>query len=88
MFAFQICDMPQTDQKITHCEFLGCIAEDVEEEEEESEDQKRGEFNAATSFNDFLKTFLAKKYVRTTTGIEDVAMEDMDDPASKRIKRT
>ena len=52
MFAFQICNMPKTDQKISHCEFLGCIAEDVEEEEEEepgavleeNDDHKRGEF--------------------------------------------
>lgn len=47
MFAFQICNMPKTDQKISHCEFLGCIAEDVEDEDEmapENEDHKRGEF--------------------------------------------
>ena len=52
MFAFQICNIPKTDQKISHCEFLGCIAEDVEEEEEEesgdmmeeNDDHKRGEF--------------------------------------------
>lgn len=48
MFAFQICDMPKTDQMISHCEFLGCIAEDVEDEDEagammaEHEDHKRG----------------------------------------------
>mmetsp|Transcript_4507 Transcript_4507/g.10181 ORF Transcript_4507/g.10181 Transcript_4507/m.10181 type:complete len:685 (-) Transcript_4507:271-2325(-) len=46
MFAFQICDMPKTDQKISHCEFLGCIAEDVEDEDEavleNDEDLKRG----------------------------------------------
>lgn len=33
MFAFQICAVTQTDQKICHCEFLGCIAEDVEDED-------------------------------------------------------
>jgi len=37
MFTFQICDIPKTDQKIAHCEFLGCIAED-EEGEEDDED--------------------------------------------------
>lgn len=62
MFAFQICNVPKTDQKVSHCEFLGCIAEDVEDEEEdagmENDDNKRG--------------------------IDDVAMEDMEDPASKR----
>jgi len=46
MFAFQICNMPKTDQKIAHCEFLGCIAEDVEENDdatlENHEDHKRG----------------------------------------------
>jgi paired amphipathic helix protein Sin3a len=46
MFAFQICNVPKTDQKISHCEFLGCIAEDVEDEEEdagmENDDNKRG----------------------------------------------
>jgi len=45
MFAFQICDIPMKDSKISHCEFLGCIAEDVEDEEEtalENEDHKRG----------------------------------------------
>jgi len=34
MFAFQICNIPKTDQKIAHCEFLGCIAEDVEEDDD------------------------------------------------------
>ncbi len=46
MFAFQICDITQTDQKICHCEFLGCIAEDVEDEDivaTEIIDTKRGE---------------------------------------------
>lgn len=45
MFAFQVCTIPETDKKICHCEFLGCIAEDVEDEEEEGmeEDGKRGE---------------------------------------------
>lgn len=66
MFAFQICDMPKTDKKISHCEFLGCIAEDVEDEDEtalENEDHKRG--------------------------IDDVAMDDVDDSAqaAKRSKR-
>ena len=37
MFAFQICNIPKTDQKIAYCEFLGCIAEEEEEEEEEEE---------------------------------------------------
>ncbi len=35
-----------TDQKITHFEFLGCIAEDDEDEDDvaqEDEDNKRGE---------------------------------------------
>ena len=46
MFAFQICDITQTDQKICHCEFLGCIAEEVEDEDNvatEIIDSKRGE---------------------------------------------
>jgi len=46
MFAFQICNMPKTDQKIAHCEFLGCIADDVEEDDdaalENHEYHKRG----------------------------------------------
>ncbi|KAL7534835.1 hypothetical protein ACHAXR_006109 [Thalassiosira sp. AJA248-18] len=48
MFAFQMCNMTKTDQKISHCEFLGCIAEDLEDEEDaamENEDHKRGEFD-------------------------------------------
>jgi hypothetical protein len=46
MYAFQICNIPMTDQKITHFEFLGCIAEDDEDEDDvaqEDEDNKRGE---------------------------------------------
>jgi len=43
MYAFQICNMPKTDQKISHCEFLGVISEeDEDDEEEEGEDNKRG----------------------------------------------
>lgn len=44
MYAFQVCNVPMTDQKIVHCEFLGCIAEDDEEEEDvaqENEDNIR-----------------------------------------------
>jgi len=42
MFAFQICNMPETDQKIVHHEFLGCIAEGIEEDTPESDVNKRG----------------------------------------------
>ena len=43
MFAFQVCNIPKTDQKIIHCEFLGIIAEEEEEDDEqENEDNKRG----------------------------------------------
>ena len=45
MYAFQICNIPNVDKKISHCEFLGCIAEDEDDEEDdeqESEDNKRG----------------------------------------------
>ena len=43
MYAFQICNMPKTDQKISHCEFLGVISEeDEDDEEEEGDDNKRG----------------------------------------------
>ncbi|KAL9182866.1 hypothetical protein ACHAXT_004145, partial [Thalassiosira profunda] len=45
IFAFQVCSVPETAKRICHCEFLGCIAEDVEDEEEEedtAEDNKRG----------------------------------------------
>lgn len=36
--------MTKTDQKILHCDFLGCIAEEEEEEDmaEDSEGNKRG----------------------------------------------
>ena len=53
MFAFQICDITQTDQKICHCEFLGCIAEDVEDEDNvgtETIDSKRGESHCETNY--------------------------------------
>lgn len=43
MFAFQICNIPKTDQKIAHCEFLGCIAEDEEEEEEDEDGPSENE---------------------------------------------
>ena len=44
MYAFQICNIPMTDQKITHFEFLGCIAENDEDEvAQENDDNKRGE---------------------------------------------
>lgn len=44
MYAFQVCNMTKTDQKILHCDFLGCIAEEEEEEDmaEDSEGNKRG----------------------------------------------
>jgi paired amphipathic helix protein Sin3a len=45
MYAFQLCSVPNEDQKITHCEFLGCIAEDDDDEDEtpeDGEDNKRG----------------------------------------------
>jgi hypothetical protein len=45
MYAFQICNVPSKDEKILHYEFLGCIAEESEDEnaeEEERESNKRG----------------------------------------------
>jgi len=39
MFAFQICDVPDSDQKICHCEFLGVIADEVEEADDDGEDE-------------------------------------------------
>jgi hypothetical protein len=47
MYAFQISNIPMTDQQIVHCEFLGRIAEDDEEDKDvalENEDNKRCEF--------------------------------------------
>ncbi|KAL3786130.1 hypothetical protein HJC23_010704 [Cyclotella cryptica] len=40
MYAFQICNIPDEDEKIIHYEFLGCIAE-ITEEEEEAQDEER-----------------------------------------------
>ncbi|KAK1747405.1 transcriptional regulatory protein SIN3 [Skeletonema marinoi] len=43
MYAFQICNVPKIDQKILHFEYLGCIAEDIEDDEDaERDDNKRG----------------------------------------------
>ena len=46
MYAFQICNIPEEDRKIIHFEFLGCIAEvaevDEEAQEEERDSNKRG----------------------------------------------
>jgi len=43
MYAFQICNVPKLDQKILHFEYLGCIAEDIEDDEDaEREIYKRG----------------------------------------------
>ncbi len=44
VFAFQICNMPETDQKIIYHEFLGCIAEGIEEDMPESNYNKRGKY--------------------------------------------
>ena len=48
MFAFQMCDVPNAEKKICHCEFLGCIAEDVNDEDDadmdNGDDHKRGEY--------------------------------------------
>ena len=47
MYAFQICEVPSTDKQIVHFEFLGCIAEDDEEEDDvvqENEDSMLCEF--------------------------------------------
>ena len=33
MYAFQLCNVPKLDKKILHCEYLGCIAEDIEEDD-------------------------------------------------------
>lgn len=49
MYAFQICNIPSADEKIIHYEFLGCIAEDMEgeeEQEDERESNKRSKFIA------------------------------------------
>lgn len=55
MFAFQVCNIPKTDQKIIHCEFLGIIAEEEEEDDEqEDEDNKRGELRAVMMYNPFF----------------------------------
>jgi paired amphipathic helix protein Sin3a len=48
MYAFQICNVPKLDQKILHFEYLGCIAEDIEDDEDaERDDNKRGLDDAA-----------------------------------------
>ena len=49
VYAFQICNIPEKDEKILHYEFLGCIEEDSEGEEgeeEERESNKRGKITA------------------------------------------
>ena len=53
MYAFQICNIPEKDEKILHYEFLGCIAEETdgeEGEEEERESNKRGKQTALATY--------------------------------------
>jgi hypothetical protein len=98
MFAFQICDITQTDQKICHCEFLGCIAEDVEDEdnvESEMSDNKRGELRLITISTALLSVLFIKRSYLTRIvnlcllGINDNGTDDADACAhdSKRLKR-
>ena len=42
MFAIQIWNMLKTEQKVAHCEFIGCIAEDVEDEEDAAPENEDG----------------------------------------------
>lgn len=97
MFAFQICNVPETDQKILHFEFLGCIAEGIDEDTAaESEDHKRGALNAHCQFLilcDHFILLLSHCYlywICSASGI-DAVMEDNDVSAdassSKRSKR-
>ena len=61
MYAFQICNIPEKDEKILHYEFLGCIAEETdgeEGEEEERESNKRGKQNSfATYASNYIFNF-------------------------------
>lgn len=59
MFAFQICNVPDTDQKVVHHEFLGCIAEGIEDETPpDSEDNKRGKLLVVDAvFNLYISAF-------------------------------
>jgi hypothetical protein len=64
MFAFQIRDITQTDQKICHCEFLGCIAEDIEDEDNvatEIIDSKRGESHCETNY--CIRQIIARYFI-------------------------
>jgi hypothetical protein len=98
MFAFQICDITQTDQKICHCEFLGCIAEDVEDEDNvgtETIDSKRGEslvrqIIVAANYCSILYYTMSLTSIHLLSGINDNDMDDADVCAhdSKRIKRS
>ena len=48
MYAFQLCNVPKLDKKILHFEYLGCIAEDIEEDDDADRDEnKRGLDDAA-----------------------------------------
>ena len=75
MFAFQICDITKSDQKICYCEFLGCISEDVEDDDNvapDITDNKRGEFHCALRCTrivfvegcDLIISFLVHRYQR------------------------
>jgi len=74
MFAFQICDIANVDKKICHVEFLGCIAEDVEEEEEEEEEHME-------------TTVMEENEEYNKRGIDDVTMYNVDDAAVQDVKR-
>lgn len=87
MFAFQICGVTHVDQTICHCEFLGCITEDVEDEDNvapEITDNKRSEYRWRRAGLFFLHVIYSSY---PSTGLND---SDMDDAVcaigAKRIK--
>lgn len=51
MYAFQICNNPLKDEKILHYEFLGCIADESEEEGEDKEEERESNKRGKTLFD-------------------------------------
>lgn len=91
MYAFQICNIPKKDQMICHCDFLGCIAEDIEDEEIvalENEDNKRSELlsKLSCSCHCFIGILLTPTL---SLGVNYAVTDDTDDlvQEAKRQKR-
>lgn len=50
MYAFQICKVPSTDKTIVHFEFLGCIADDDDDVDQEDDVAQENEDSMVCDF--------------------------------------